>query len=538
MSDSYQKYMDDLHSIFVKRFMETYRQASSKRRRQVLPFLQAIFRRWFYSALIEETPFTPANIVASMDEQRNQSTGSVLRPHSKSKFTNIKIDYIKYSLEDHPVASDLRKLIDYCSPTVDLSPEGGFSDLQSVELGDMLTLNDPHYASFLLEVAITMKFFTKMPSVYVNRMEVSANRTEILNSSDREILQEIVENAILIASKALRQFIPMHETLFSDRFIRGLLAEPMETDEIFSKVYEVAGFTLEDLMDIGFDDGPAEIDEATEILIAGSFFLGIMLDKFFYTPFGHYLKLIRPMYVLPFEFDEVESFIDNCDDDEMLYSAFFAPCSSYTLTPLGLELFEVDPNENNYLDIEKVMPFSKVKESLFDNPQMLEFFYNDVLRIEPAAGFHGLNFPPVGVVYNFLVTQETDKRKWMTVQIPAQMTLEDLFDEIAEGFDLIDGEEYSFFHDKVENRFTEYVSPSLQKKSRKTAEIPLSELDFDHKQNMLLVVYNQEDDFYTRAERFAMKKTGESPRERGMPYPMTTELSKSLKAFKLTRTLR
>jgi len=65
----------------------------------------------------------------------------------------------------------------------------------------------------------------------------------------------------------------------------------------------------------------------------------------------------------------------------------------------------------------------------------------------------------------------------------------------------------------------------------------LNELDFDHKENMLLIVYNQEDDFYNRSERFALEKTGEAPRERGVLYPQVAGMSKALKAFKLMKSI-
>jgi hypothetical protein len=235
------RYIAILHSLFENSFLESYRVINKKKRRRILPYLQAIHRRWYYSTLAEHTPFSPANLAECIadyfKEAPNRYPVAVLR--TPAKVTGVDVRIVSYTIDDHPVVADMKLLVNYCTPHVDLYESGCFTDEQAVEVAELLSINDPHYASFLLELAIWMKMFTKLPSLYVQRMQPSKKCAEMLGQTNEEILRDIIDAAIQMTAFGLQNSIPMPEHIFTESFVRSLLHEPLETDEIFSRVFEV-----------------------------------------------------------------------------------------------------------------------------------------------------------------------------------------------------------------------------------------------------------------------------------------------------------
>jgi hypothetical protein len=193
--------------------------------------------------------------------------------------------------------------------------------------------------------------------------------------------------------------------------------------------------------------------------------------------------------VLPFDFkQELHYFLESVAMDEDMAAAFFAPCSRYSFTRLGLQFFKVKETEQNYVNTQKQLPFPFLRDEILTK--------HDVLHSIPM--WANQTSHPVfdalkksGLVYVFKVKNETDPSLWAYFEVPEECTLHRLYQETAVRFGLIRNDEYSFYHDETENPFTEYVSPKRLKRAKKTADIPLNSLDFDHKKRLLMTAYNQ-----------------------------------------------
>jgi len=523
-----------LHDLFDQGFMAAYRIANQNKRRGILPYLQSIYRRWYYATFVEDIPLSPANLVESIcvhydsvGEAGPLLTESYLLAHarSKSKLTGIDNKIKKYSIDNHPMVDDLRLLINNCTPHIDLHPSDSFTATQALDFGDIVSLNDPMYAAFLLEAAIEMKLIAKVPSVGVNRYKPAASSTKALAAPSREILTDIVEASITIAAKGLQNLAMLPDSLFSPSFLRSLLYKPMLTDDIFEKVYDALGYDMDEVMDFTMDEG--SLSDLDVDLLAGTFMTGVLLDKFFFTPFGHFMKLIRPLYILPFNFEtEITEYINVCDRPEESSIAFFAPCSSYTLTDIGLELLGVEKTDDNYLDAAKFAPFDRMKDNLFSSRESLSAFAELARHLSPM----GFSAPPEEI-YTFRARLESDKTIWAHVQMPTDDTLDNIYDEIVDCFGLKENGDYTFYHDKEENRFAEYASPRRAKRGRKTSDTPLSGMDFQHQKHMLLIAYNQAMPFGDAAPtiRVELEMLGAKPPDVSHDYPRISRLSSGLK---------
>ena len=529
-------HIQNIHALFETYFMEAYRAANPRKRRNTLPYLQSIYRRWYYSTLIENTPLSPANLVETIRMHYNQpAVHPVAHPQSTTKMTGITMTLPVYTLDKHPIIDDLHILVEYCSPHIDLRESDAFDTSQALELAAKTSLNDPHYAAFLLEIAIWMGLIKKIPSVGINRFQISKTADKALSAPCPDILREIVDITVVIASKALQNLVMLPESIFSQQFVRSLLTNPMGTDDIFSRIYEVLGYDLDDVFDMAMDvedDEDAE-DAGMDIdILAGTFMTGVFLDKFFFTPFGHFMKIIHPMYVLPFEFtNEIPDYARVSDDAEESLIAFFAPCSAYTLTDLGLELLGVAKTDTNYIDAAAAIPFEQMKNSVFSCKEALQVFV-EIGRHIGALQMDGLPLEDEEI-YTFRVRFESDTSLWAHIQVPADANLHDMYVEIAACFDLKDNEDYAFFHDKTENRFREYASPKRHKRGKKRVDVEFGSLDFEVQKNMLMVAYNQAIPFGGQEPtvRLELELMHIKPAEEDYEYPRVSRVSAGMKLY-------
>lgn len=526
-----------MHSRFEQGFLEAYKNANPRKRRRVLPYLQAIHRRWYYSTLVENTPFTPANLMESVFRHYNECPDRypVALLRTPAKVTGVDSLVLEYTAKKHPIIDDMRKIMSFCTPHVDLLEVGCFSEEQSLESAKQLSLNDPHYASFLLDLAIFMKLLTKVPAIYVTRMQPSKKLEETMGESDEEILREMVEATISITTQGLRGTMPMPESVFTEAFVRGLLSRPMETDEIFFRVFDSLGYDIDDVLEL--HNEPVLPGATLESLghdmelMSGMFVLGIMLDRFFFTPFGHFLRVIRPMYVMPFSFQgEMNDYVKVCDDPDETFVAFFAPCSSYTLTELGLEIFGIEKTPENFFDTTD-FHFETMKDVLFHDSASFAMFIEVAQQISPVLLSGGL----FRSIYTFRVRHEAAPSIWMHLQVPDNMTLHQLYEEASGYFNIKENEDYSFFHDKTENRFAEYPSPKRAgraKNPRTTADdVFISDIDYDHINQLIMVAYNQSSPFSPNppAIRLHLELLSIKDPEDNEDYPRVARMSKDMK---------
>jgi hypothetical protein len=266
-------------------------------------------------------------------------------------------------------------------------------------------------------------------------------------------------------------------------------------------------------------------------LLSGTFVMGIVLDRFFFTPFGHFLRVIRPMYALPFAFsEEIVDYVNVCEDPDEAFVAFFAPCSSYTLTALGLKILNIKPNADNYFDA-KELNFETMKDTIFVDEAHLQTFVEMAQHFTPLALSGGLP----SAVYTFRVRLESDTSVWMHMHVPDNFSLADLYEEIVPFFDLKNNGDFSFFHDKTENRFAEYPSAKRAAKSKNpkthAEECPLSDLDFEHMNHLILAAYSQASLFAKEPPtvRLQLERLSEKPPDFGEMYPQIGRMSKNMK---------
>jgi len=519
-----------MHSLFNDEFFGVYNSLPALKRRTLLPYLQSIYRRWYHSTLIEDIHFAPVNIAGSVAHHCGMQDGTHIAAILTAPPTKIdKIDFrvLHYSAKSHPIVADLYKVVESCSPHIDLCEEWCFSDAQSLKIAKKLTLYDPYYASFLLELSCKMGLVERMPSLHVQRVQVSTKAQSFFSQPDAELFMQIIDTVIEMTSHGLQGCLPAPVALFTEDGLRSLLANPICSDEIFSRAFSSLGYNIDELPAsiLASQNNAYEESDSMAEMLSGIFVLGIMLDRLFFTPFGYFLRIIRPTYSIPFNMkEEIAHYIGDGNETEDDFAAFFSPCTSFTLSELGAQVLGIEPTKWNYLDTRTILHKDVIDDVFASQSSLLGF----VAAAQAAIPVSARN----NSIYTFSVCEKADPESWVHIQIPKSFTLEQLYEEIVDTFCIDEeGDAYSFYHGQAANPFVEYSGGYMPKRANKLsmrisntkrANVTLDSLDFDHEKHMLLMLGAPDE------ESFALEWLGETVPNPQEHYPRTSRLSETM----------
>jgi len=516
MNDLYDKFFLAINKHFTDPVDNIFKASGKVGRAKLAPCISNIYRRWYYSSLVDNTLLSPSILLEALNHQfelpPNLSPNIKLR--NTANYEGLVFDQTEYSISSHPVVADFRLIISMCNPDIELTEIDQMPDELAYKAAKKLHIDDPYYAMYLLALAMEMEFLVKIPSIHVNRAQLVKNIDNCMDIPDNLMFEKIFSTTITYAARNISEIIPTPQPIFTESYLLDILKEPVETDVIFQRLYDSIGVNVDDL--VGFDLYE-EMDMLDMAVISGTYLLGIVLDRFFLTPFGYFLKVIRPLYMVPFDIkDEIYAYLDAEIEEDELAVAFFAPCSRYYLTELGLEYLEVKPSLSNFIDIKNNIPILDMTQ--FENqPVDLEF-------LQTTGASIGRKFN----VYTLKIKYMHDPRLWINMEVSDIVNLHRLYLEIAYYFDLEKNAEYAFYPDKTENPFTSYSSPNQKKGPNKAADTVIGALNLGEKRVFMLTVN------YPRVKNkekwlLEVMKVGEG--EQGTHYPGVTRIGKALRHF-------
>jgi len=523
---SYDYYFDSINNQFTNAFGAIYKPKNKLARNKISPYLSEMHRRWYYSTIFENTFLSPANILESLNHEydKNLENSATVHFAPTTNYTGLKYITHEYNQDTHPIIADFCLIIDFCNPHIDLTPTNQMPIELAIEAAKKLNLNNYNYASYLLELAMDMGLVVKIPSIHVNRAQVAEDAKEHLSIHPTILFDKIVKATLHYSSHKFNEFLPLPVPIFKEENLLQLLKSPLEIDQIFQNLYDMLGMDLEEAMDPHmFDDIVDEMDMA---VLSGTYLLGILLDKFFLTPFGYYLRLIRPLYMIPFDIKAetkllLETLNDNDLDEEDKSAAFYAPCSRYYLTDFGLRYLNVIPDTENHLHIQSILPFATVS-GLFNDPPAKKA---DAKALLP--GFKRGDFQ----VFTIRAKLYNDSQIWLNIEASDTTNLHRLFLELSYFLDVDKDHEYIFYQDKSESPFMAYTSPSSTRRSKKAKDTLLRDLSLKKGQVMVLNVADPGMSFSYNHNKWHLTITSVHQGTPGIVYPRVTNLSRFFEEY-------
>ena len=523
-------HFEELLNIFKNNFTAAYKSLTHRNKSRMLPYLTCFYRRWLYSALIENTILTPANLMQLFINSSEGAIISVTIPKltRKNDIRSMRFVSCEYSLDQHPVTKDLEQLVNFCMPDVELDEDDTVAGEAAERMRSAFFIGDPFYIEYLSLLAFKLGLLKKITSIHSNRAQPTAEAEVFFAAPRREIFKQIFHASIEIAAFYVIDALPMGHSRPGRDYILSLLREPRTTDEIFDDLYRRMGVNINEFLDFEGEDADG-LDDIYNAMISGTFYLGVILDKYFYTVFGYYLKLINPGYVLPSDFcGELDYAMDTIQYAEDISLGMFAPCSHYSITPLGAEFFGVT-NDDDTIERLRHLPDKVLVEMIAGSVKS----YAERIEEYLLANHGDVSDKRV---FEIKVKSVLNKAYWKHIEFPHTMSLHEVYLFLAYEFAYETNHKYAFFPDMSHNPFTAYTSPSHKRRSKKADATTLSDLQITERSKFMLVLHDVVNPFADEAIplkefKFEIELLKIKPYETRKHYPYVTRISQAFQNF-------
>lgn len=359
------KIIDRLNEKFRSEFEDMYKSLKVQGKSCILKYIPALFKRWYYSALIEDTVITPAAITEYGSESEN--VYPIVRVNSINRIGSFDFKNLKYSVENHPMCEDFRAVVDRFESGVALDDDlkMKFEDVKEINT----TINcDGDYITYLIMLGIDMDYIEKMPSVGVEMYCTTDRAKELKNISNKELLVNLYNGALKISSSFLSDSFLDESYDITPDMLKVWLAKGDTVDKIFEEAY--GNFSIDVSLAMAFED----MDEMERALTANTYMRGLLLDKWFLTPFSSYFRFIDTVYMYEFSFYDELMYLINAEktyeilgDEEIIDAAVYAPCTIYKTSKLGAEFFNINYSDKKPIVFEKISIESILKGSVEGN---------------------------------------------------------------------------------------------------------------------------------------------------------------------------
>ncbi|MCL2873337.1 MAG: hypothetical protein FWE29_00230 [Defluviitaleaceae bacterium] len=486
-------YFMELYFRFYSDSLEKHKKGNKLK---IQKYFLSFFRRWYYSALIEDTLLSPANFVSEINKIHNRKIFPqpfIGKRQGSSQITE-NVLMMTYLVEDHPVVGDLKAFVEHCMPDIKVDEDLFITEKDVSLVLNKVSLLDPFYVEYLNLVAVNLGILTEAPSIHSHHARVSEEYEKLYSLPNKEIFFKIYEATAEVAASHINQVIPLNKGVIDADSILELIQNPITTDALFEKIYSSLGIDIAEFFDLDesnfldFDDEDG-FDEFYHMVMSSTFFLGIIIDKYFHTPFGFYLKIITPEFLIPYDLEEdIDFFIEVINEGGDIDTTLFSPCTYFHLTELGKIVTNskgVNPRGDGVPG-----PFDgnlKFERAL----KMIQIVHgdeeaNDAEVRSIVSDIFGM--PDIDDVYEIKISIMSDRKYWKAMEIIPINPLKVLFAEICSAFGVRGTNDYCFYMSGQEDVFSRYTPYDRKKNSSKTTDDNLADLNLPIGHKFLLVI--------------------------------------------------
>ena len=505
-------YFNSLNRIFEDNFTKTYNSIRKRGKKGLLKYISSFYRRWYYSALVENSFFSPAFLIDSLSGKPDVTVAtSVFLPAGPAKEFSFRT--YEYSAEAHPVVTDLKKILDIFFLDADIGKELFSGGVLMKNVLGQLSLWDPFYVEFLGSTATALGIVEEFPSIHTQKICISPKKYDLFFAqSPEKILMQIVERTIKSVATLFRESAFPFSGMFTEANIRKMLKEPISADDLYA--YMLNSVEIPDVLEM--IDG----DALESAFVSETMLVGLLYDRCFLATFGYYLKLIHPVYTVPYDFmSEIGMLLDARDDQRIMLASLYMPSSHYIVSNLGRRIFGAPAEHAGSDGIEG-------PDNPFSDRRNVESAINIILNGGGAAELTE-KFGQAGFfekrailrIYEIKIRYLNDRRVWKNLEIPAQASLKYLFAEISFLFDIDPADGYSFYEGGVESPFMEYSDKPRLEKSGRSTDVTLEGLNLEAAGKLLLIYKRQR----IRMEILFIK---EKEMREGREYPRVSRQSR------------
>ena len=328
---------------FMKDFEEAYNNEDQNGRMLIKLNKDAIFRKWLFSPIIDESYFTPAYIINKIAQNIKNGDYTVI-PHIKTFIDDNKIyfetKWLEYTEIQNPVIEDLDILMNYCKPVITMKKDSATLIDNGEIILDEINFRSAYYLEYLINLSVQLNLVDKMDSINCICYKINSNYESFKKLDDKEKVKLIIKHSILLSDKKIKKEFNIKNMDIK----KDLLNNHVEYDTFKKYFSNKTNFydNKNTLYDISDDDMPHQVLDYIKNQFDGNFGevialreFGIVLDIHFTSVFAYYLGIISPVYVGPFY---IQVFIETLkiSPDEFYYKqTLFSLEVAHDLSKLG-----------------------------------------------------------------------------------------------------------------------------------------------------------------------------------------------------------
>ena len=460
---------NEIVKIFSENFNEIYVFMEKDTKNELLKLVPTLFKKWYYSTLVDDTVLSPANILCSYnsDEEKN-STFSVNLSVDIDKKGRKKFVYksLLYSIENHPVIDDLKETAKKCILDAPVNENGSLTKDYALEIANTLSLKDHLYAEYLFNLLDRFGLLRQLTSIHSHRVQLRDNADIFFKKDNEVLLRLIIDESIKIFAEKISKIIESLNKTISYETVYSFLQKPITIDEIFEKIYSSIGVDINKIWEASEKN---EMSPYEASILSSTFHIGLILDKYFMCVFGNYLNLIEPFYAMPIDFKHtINSLSEIITLKKDVGVELFTPCSYFKLTNLGKELiYGYDDSKNLIKNIPSNVGFDEVLNAiLFRNKEMKA---ESLIDMEECINRK---------VIEFKVSYSNNMDMWKIIEVSENISLEELGTELCLCFAFENIFDYTFIIPDKNLFPVEYVSRFSKKPPlNRTEKYTLKDLD-------------------------------------------------------------
>ncbi len=387
------------------------------------PLCSTLLRKWLYSTLFQESALSPVNLIQYPGTQCEMRLSLHGNFHPETGFV-LRLMPVADTIHSHHFLRDLQLVCQSFLPVGSWPKETLFPLVAPASIIKKLYTDDPYYYQYLLLMAQRLGLIQKMPGICSDKWQMQENCCrQFFSLPPLDGLKAIVAQSLSLAATEIETTLQAPSRPLAPEEIRAFLSQSFLTDDLFSTAYKNLGFDFAQLNEMAQEEHLPPEDEA---LLSTAYTMGMVFDKWIFTPLGHYLSLLRPLYVLPHNMaEEVDwmrpTLLTGCD----MSHEFFSPCNYFSLTFLGEAVLEASQQT----------PFPEAFPPL---P------LGDLQALLAARSMAFTPPPKARLAYVLTVQYANDPQCWKWVEAFEDTPLEELYQSLLSYFGL-EGGLHQFF---------------------------------------------------------------------------------------------
>lgn len=386
-----------------------------------------LFSKWYYTALTGETILTPANIIQCDLENSHTEIAYVLHvDKTAAGMDKYSFRMVSYPMENHPILRDMQTILNACLPDCTVDEKGFFLPEDAARLLEKITLPDGFYLEYLTRLCQQMGFFKKVPAIHIHKVTKSPKADAFFEKEPKEALDTLLWESCALAAERLQYTMDLEPGMVNSSFFYQYLEDHIETDQIFIDFYKRVDVDLESI----WKTPPNQLTEEEQSIVSSFLFAGIMMDKWFFTPMGHFFHVVRPISFTPFRFYQN---INNLAALFLMHhnpgAELFTPPSFCSLTSIGLALTAKEKLSVNRQKMPRNISFERLMEAI--TPELELRYYEEMLRFELVTDVVALR-----------AVFQKDHALWKEAELTTESPLHDFCCDIFAAFAMDDTKEY------------------------------------------------------------------------------------------------